>query len=119
MAVYLNNIQYPRTDYDLDIAQNGFARLFGDLSKFRANYSGVTPELAHCNISPSEWKSLYPFYVFDVTKQSERLKVDTIDVKIKVRFAGNVPADTQAYALVLSDRKLMMQSNGNNFNIVY
>lgn len=119
MAVYLNNTQYPRTDYDLDISQNRFARLFGDISKFRANYSGVTPELAHCNISPSEWKSLYPFYVFDVTKQSERLKNTTIDVKIKVRFAENVPADTQAYALVLSDRKLMMESNGNNFNVVY
>lgn len=119
MAVYLNNIQYPRTDYNLNIAQNEFARLFGDITKFRANYSGITPELAHCNISPSEWKSLYPFYVFDVTKQSERLKVDTIDVKIKVRFTENVPANTQAYVLVLSDRKLMFQSNGNNFNVVY
>ncbi len=119
MAVYLNNIQYPRTDYDLDISQNRFARLFGDISKFRANYSGVTPELAHCNISPSEWKSLYPFYDCDVTKQSERLKIATIDVKIKVRFAENVPANTQAYALVLSDRKLMMESNGNEFKVVY
>lgn len=119
MAVFLNNIQYPRTDYDLDISQNRFARVFGDLSKFRANYTGVTHELAHCNISPSEWKSLYPFYVFDVSKQSERLKTTTIDMKIKVRFTENAPANTQAYALVLSDRKLMMQSNGNNFNVVY
>lgn len=119
MTVYLNNIQYPRTDYDLDISQNQFARLFGDLSKFRANYTGVTAELAQCNISPSEWKTLYPFYVFDVTKQSERLKTTTIDMKIKVRFSQNVPANTQAYALVLSDRKILMQSNGNNFNVVY
>ncbi|MCG8373489.1 MAG: hypothetical protein MI700_08160 [Balneolales bacterium] len=119
MAVYLNNIQYPRTDYDLNIAQNGFARLFRDVTKFRANYSGLTPELSHCNISPSDWKDLYPFYVFDVSKQSERLKTSTIDVKIKVRFEGNAPANTQAYALVLSDRKILMQSNGNNFNVVY
>ncbi len=119
MNVYLNSTPYPQTDYDLDIVQNRFARLFSDVSKFRANYTGVTPELAHCNISPSEWKSLYPFYVFDLTKQSERLKLTTIDMRIKVRFAENVPANTQAYALVLSDRKLMMQSNGNNFNVVF
>lgn len=106
MSVYLNNTQYPRKDYELDITQNKFARVYGDVSKFRANYTGTTPELAHCNISPIEWKALYPFYVFDVTKQSERLKTATIDMKIKARFSQNVSANTQAYALVISDRKL-------------
>lgn len=119
MNVFLNSVKYPLFDYDLDIAQNQFARVYRDLSKFRADYTGVTPDLAHCNISPSEWKSLYSFYVFDVSKQSERLKASTIDVRIKARFSQNVPANTLAYALVITDRKLMFQINGNNFNVVY
>ena len=55
------------------------------------------------NITPSEYKSLYPVFVFDISKQSEILKTQITDIQIKAAFDENVPANTQAYAIVISD----------------
>ena len=42
---------------------------------------------------------LYPLFVFDVSKQSEKLKSSVVDV-----FNQAVPAGIQAYAVVMSDK---------------
>ena len=70
------------------------------------------------NITPSEFKSLYPVFVFDVSKLSERLNTQVTDVQIKTTFDKNVPANTQAYAVVISDRLLSFQSDGSKFCVV-
>ncbi|XP_065654945.1 uncharacterized protein LOC136081547 [Hydra vulgaris] len=51
--------------------------------------------------------------------QSERLKSSTIDVQIKATFNTAVAANTNAYAVVLSDKLLKFQSDGNKMNVVY
>lgn len=61
MSVFLNSDKYPKFDYDLNIAENKFSRVYGDLAKFRSDYTGVTPELAHCNISPSRMEVALSF----------------------------------------------------------
>ena len=38
-------------------------------------------------------------FLFDVSKQSEKLKTSVIDVQIKAMFNEAVPAGTQAYYL--------------------
>lgn len=119
ISASLNDVHYPRTQYNLNIAQNQFAQAYGDVTKFRGIYTGMASELSHCKISPSEWKALHPFCVFDVSKQSERLEATTIDIKINVRIFQSLQANTQAYCLVISDRKLVMRSNGNRFNVIY
>lgn len=119
MVVYLNSVTYPRNPTELDITQNKFSRTYGDLTKFRAKYTGVVPELSQCNITPTEWSSLYPFYVFDVSKQSEKLKSGSVDVRVKMAFKENVPANTKAYVLLISDRNIVFNSNGTSFNVVY
>ena len=75
--------------------------------------------MAQCSISPSEFKALYPCYIFAVSTQSERLKPSTIDIRIKTKFRANVPANTIAYATVISDRLLTFKSDGNKLNVVY
>jgi len=42
--------------------------------------------------------------VFDVSKQSEKLKSSVVDVQIRAIFSEAVPAGTQAYAVVISDK---------------
>ena len=61
---------------------------------------------------------LYPLMVFDVSKQSERLKSSVVDVKIKAFFNAAVPAETEAYAFVISDKLLEFQSDGQKMNVV-
>ena len=71
------------------------------------------------NISPSDYKDLYPLFLFDVSKQSERLKYLVTDIQIKAYFDNNVNANTVAYAIIISDRLIKFQSDGNKMSVVY
>ena len=57
--------------------------------------------------------------MFDVSKQSERLAEGVVDLTVKMEFSENVPADTQAYALVISDRMLQFKSDGSKMSVVF
>ena len=70
------------------------------------------------NFTPSEYKTLYPLFLFDVSKQSEKLKYSTTDIQIKMEFNANVPANTEAFAVTISDRLIKFQSDGNKFSVV-
>ena len=71
------------------------------------------------NISPSDYKDLYPLFLFDVSEQSARLKYSVTDFQIKAFFDGNVGARTEAYAVIISDRLINFQSDGNKMSVVY
>ena len=71
------------------------------------------------NISPSYYKTLYPLLLFDVSKQSERLKYSVTDIQIKAHFDNNVNAGTEAYAVIISDRLISFQSDRNKMSVVY
>ena len=70
------------------------------------------------NISPSDYRDLYPLFLFDVSKQSERLKYSVTDIQINAFFYGNVDAQTETYAVIISDRLINFQSDGNKFSVV-
>jgi hypothetical protein len=57
--------------------------------------------------------------VFDVSKQPERIKNSAIDIRMQCEFHANVAADTRAYALILSDKIVSFQSDGNKMNILF
>ena len=81
--------------------------------------------ISNPGINPTEFKDLYPLYVFDVTKQSEKLKTSVSDIHIKAFFGanpagGNNPLNnTMAYAVIISDRLFHFVSDGSKItNIV-
>ena len=67
--------------------------------------------ISNPNFTPSEYKTLYPLFLFDVSKQSEKLKYSTTDIQIKMEFNENVPAGTEAFAVTISDRLIKFQSS--------
>ena len=71
------------------------------------------------NITPVDYESLYPLFLFDVSNQSERLKYSVTDIQIKAFFEKNVSAGTEAYAVIISDRLINFQSDGNKFSVVF
>ena len=85
-----------------------------DLSFFNMNELISNP-----NFTPAEYKTLYPLFLFDVSKQREKLKYSTTDFQIKMNFNNDVPVATQAYAVTISDRLINFQSDGNKFSVVY
>jgi len=119
MYVMLNSTRYPAVDYDLSFANQQFSRVYGDAALFGVKYFGADELITRSNINPMDYKSLYPLFIFDVTKQSEKLKSSVVDVQIRANFDEAVPAHTQAYAVVLSDKLLTFQFDGNRMSVVY
>ena len=122
--VTLNAKRYPDTDYDNDFRKNQFSRIYGDAALFRKKFFNMDELFSNCGINPTEFRSLYPLYVFDVSKQSEKLKTSVSDIHIKAFFdnvpgANNPPANTMAYAVIISDRLFHFVSDGSKVtNIV-
>ena len=117
--VTLNAKRYPDTDYDINFEENRFCRIYGDSSSFRKKFYNMDELVSNHNINPVDYKNLYPIFVFDVTKQSEKLKTAVSDIHVKMRFNANVPADTMAYAVIISDRLFHFVSDGSKItNIV-
>ena len=113
----LNNKRYPEFDYNLSFPENQFSIAYGDAADFRTKFFNMNELESSPNINPSDYKTLYPIFLFDVSKQSEKLKNST-DIQIQMEFNENVPAGTEAYALIISDRLINFQSDGNKFSVI-
>ena len=55
----------------------------------------------------------------DVRKQKEKFKSSVVDIQIKANFTENGPANTRAFALVISDKMLSFQSDGTKIYVIY
>ena len=124
--VTLNAKRYPDTDYDINFNENRFCRIYGDSSTFRKKFYNMDELVSNHNINPVDYKNLYPIFVFDVTKQSEKLKTAVSDIHVKMRFNTNPaldndgnPHNVMAYAVIISDRLFHFVSDGSKItNIV-
>ena len=123
--VTLNAKRYPDTDYENDFTTNKYSRIYGDAALFRKKFFNMDELVSNPGIDPNNYKHIYPLYLFDVSKQSEKLKTSVSDIHIKASFgnapggADNPPADTMAYAVIISDRLFHFVSDGSKItNIV-
>ncbi len=119
MFVMLNSTRYPTVDYNISFPKHQFSRVYGDAASFRSKFYRMDELVSNPNITPADYKTLYPLFVFDVSKQSERLKTSVTDIQIKTQFNANVPAGTEAFAVVISDKMINFQSDGNKMSVVY
>ena len=117
--VMLNSMRYPTVDYNISFLGQKYSRVYGDAAEFRSKLFNMDELISSPNINPTEYRNLYPLFLFDVSKQSEKLKYSTTDIQIKMHFSPNVPANTQAYAVIISDRLINFQSDGNIFSVVF
>ena len=118
--VTLNAKRYPDTDYENSFTNNNYSRIYGDAATFRKKFYNMDELISNPGIGPESYKDLFPLFVFDVTKQSEKLKTSVSDIHIKASFNGNnPPANTMAYAVIISDRLFHFVSDGSKItNIV-
>src|SRR5688572_6498277 len=119
MCVMLNQEKYPAVDYDLSFPNQKFSRAYRDAATFSEKFYGMDQLITQSNITPDDYKDLYPLMVFDVSKQSEKLKSSVVDIQIKASFNTAVAAGTQAYAVIISDKLLKLQSDGQKMSVVY
>jgi len=120
MFVMLNSRRYPKIDYDgNNFAQQKFSGVYGDAAAFRTKFCRLEELVSSTNIQPSDFKELFPIFVFDVSKQSEKLKNSVTEIQIKAQFSANVPANTEAFAVMISDKSLIFQSDGQKMRVEY
>jgi len=86
MHVMLNATRCPAVDYNISFANQQYSRAYGDASMFGVRNFGNDELITRSNISPIDYKSLCPLFLFDVSKQSEKLKTSVVDVQIRAVF---------------------------------
>ena len=82
-------------------------------------FNSLDELITQSNITPSDYKTLYPIFTFDISKQKEKLKSSDVDIQIKTNFTEIVPANTRAFALVISDKLPSFQSDANKISVIY
>ena len=117
--VTLNSDRYPTFDYNLSFANQKFSGVYGNAALFGVKFFGMDELITQSNIIPSDYMTLYLLFTFAVSKQKEKLKFSVVDIEINANFIENVPANTKAFALVISDKMLSFQSDGNKIAVVY
>ena len=101
----VNERDYPEVAYDLSFAKNQYARAYRDAALLCTKISGFSELITDPSIATDEYKDLYPLVVINVSHHVELMQLTRIDITIEVTFTENVPKDTHAYALILSDKK--------------
>ena len=114
----INSERYPTVDYNISFLAQKFSRVYGDVAEFRSKFFNLDDLVSNPNITPSDYKALYPLFLFDVSKQKDKLKTTSVDMKIMMHFSRNVPANTIVYAVVISDRLINIQSDGNKISVI-
>ena len=115
--VTLHSNRYPTLDYNLSFPAQQISRAYGDAAEFRSKFFYMNELIS--NLTPAEYKNLYPLFLFDVSKQSEKLKYSTTDIQIKTYFNTELDPGTQALAVTIRDRLINFQSDGNKMSVVY
>ena len=117
--VTLNSDRYPAVDYNLSYFNQKFFMAYGDAALFGVKFLGMDELITQSNITLCDYKTFYPLFTFDVSKQKEKHKSSVLDIEIKANFTENDPANTSAFALVISDKMLSFQSDGNKMSVIY
>ena len=66
------------------------------MNDFKHSFYGVEKIISDCSIDVDDFESLYPWFVFDVSKQMDRLVSSNVDISIKMEFTDAIPAQTDA-----------------------
>ena len=110
MQFWLDHSKCPSVDMATYFTKEQYAGVYKSFYDFASRNYGIDNLLAGSTVIPAAFKSLYPIHIFDVSKQSERL-TGIVDLTVRMELSANVPANTQAYALVISDRMLKFKSD--------
>ena len=65
----LNSNKYHTLDYNLSFPAQQFSRAYGDAAEFRSKFFNMNELISNPSFTPSEYKTLYPLFLFDVSKK--------------------------------------------------
>lgn len=111
LRVQLNNQIYPYNKLDVNFGIHRFGELYAMYAKFQSSYYG---QKANPILSPENFNGNAPLFVIDCSKQNERIKSSTVDIKLMFETGANFPANTVAYAIIIHDSIFKYKSLSNH-----
>ena len=122
LRVQLNEKQYPSTEYTAHFGEHKFSRIYMDAMAFKNKFYEVQStekEITSASgMNPIEFRDFFPVFVIDMSKQVERVKHSLSEVTIEARFSAAVPANTRAYAVLISDKFMKLESDGHRMVLI-
>ena len=106
MQVWLNHSRHPYVDMATDFFNEQYASVYKSFYDFASRYYGIDNQLISSAVNPSILKSLCP-------------ADGVVNLTVRMEFSANVPANTQAYALFISDRMLKFKSDGSKVIVLF
>ena len=116
--IVMNDIKFPARDIIADFPKHKYIQYYRMFAEFTSSYYGLDPLTSSNFVDPITYKEEYPIFYFDVSKQSERLTQSVVDIMVQMRFNKEIPLHVRAYALIISDRRIKLLSDGKKMNIV-
>jgi len=115
--VTLNSRRHPEVDYDdNNFTQHKFSRVYGYAASFRTKFYGLEVLVSSLNITPADYKDLSRCLSLTCRNKA---KNSVTDVQMNAKFSENVPANIETYAVVISVKSLIFQSDGNKMRVEY
>ena len=116
--IELNGVKYPTFDIITNFTTNKFSKAYNAFCSFKNEYHGYDDLIGGTQISFPAFRDLFTIFVFNVSRQDEKMKQGVITMNLTFKFDQAVPQNTMAYALVLSDRKNKIDSDGRILSLV-
>src|SRR6266496_1933611 len=113
-----NPAVFDHLDLNNNYTKNDYMKLYDGFDAFKQDYHGISSLVGGTQVNVSAFKSLFPIIVFDVRKQNEQLKSGVVDIQVRLEFGTAVPAQTMAYAVIISDRVFKLSSDGKNMSVM-
>ncbi|XP_060855542.1 uncharacterized protein LOC132933246 [Metopolophium dirhodum] len=95
------------SNFQSDFNKNKMATLYRAYAKFQKSYYGHDDETPLLN--RSEFKSISPIIVVDMSQQNDNVKMSTVDLRIELEADEAFPASTSAYSAWGEEHKLLDQ----------
>ena len=120
MKVRINSAEFPTIDVNSNFKLNQYTGWYKRFMDFKRSFYGVDKMVSCTGIDIKDYKDLYPLYVFDASRQVETQgNSSVLDISVNMNFNAGIKADTQAFALVISDRKLKIEVGGKRSVVVF
>ena len=117
MSCYVNDVCMPYVKADSNFKGNDFGNFYRQLQNFSPNYLQIDPVLRECGVNPMDFKTLFPFFCFDLTKRKREIEGDVANACVKVNFAAATAANLRCYACLLSEKQLLIEADGSDMVI--
>ena len=111
VSLQLNNVYYPQDGIVINYNENDYSIAYEHYIDCCRMF-GAEPQL-----TPTEWRYLYPIFCFDCSSQNPDLKKGGIDIKVNVKLSVANP-NLNVYALMFEDQLQQINViNGQMTNI--